>query len=232
MYPNSRCDQRSHSIAVPASKLLCFCTRQTVRLILRGLQAFDIPTTLGDKGKLMIASLAPGRQDRVATVLGWAIFISFFVLFFNIINLPRTPLGQREGMELWHDSLGWIVGVLCWARLYWFVAGPKPPPPAGMPEDTFAFSRSILFVLILVFAVESLIGIFYAWGEGRQVHLFMTYFPQLLGTSEGLRMSTGYPHSALAFYYLMLFALWFAVGIWQNIKYKAGWRRLFPGEQV
>jgi len=180
----------------------------------------------------MIASLIPGRQDRFATVLGWAIFISFFVLFFNIINLPRTPLGQREGMQLWHDSLGWIVGVLAWVRLYWFVAGPKPMPPPGMPEDSFAFSRAILFVLILVFAVESVIGIFYAWGEGRQVHFFAAYFPQLVKTTEELRISTGYPHSALAFYYLMLFALWFAVGIMQNIKYKSGWRRLFPGEQV
>jgi cytochrome b561 len=180
----------------------------------------------------MIASLTPGRQDRVATVLGWAIFISFFVLFFNIINLPRTPLGEREGMQLWHDSLGWVVAALAWSRIYWFVTGPKPLPPPGMPEDSFAFSRAILFTLFLVFAVEGVIGVFYAWGEGRQVHFFATYFPQLVKTSEELRMSTGYPHSALAFYYLMLFALWFAVGIVQNIKYKSGWRRLFPGEQV
>ena len=180
----------------------------------------------------MLALPSPGRQDRIATVLGWAIFISFFVLFFNIINLPRTPLGQREGMQLWHDNLGWIVGILCWARLYWFYKGPKPMPPSGMPEDSFAFSRAILFVLVLVFAVEALIGIFYAWGEGRQVHLLASYFPQLVETSERLRLSTGYPHSALAFYYLMLFTLWFAVGIWQNRKYKSGWRRLFPGEQV
>ena len=68
----------------------------------------------------MSEQLAPGQQDKVATYLGWAIFITFFILFFNIINLPRTPLGQREGMQLWHDSLGWIVGALCWIRLYWF----------------------------------------------------------------------------------------------------------------
>ena len=47
----------------------------------------------------MTTPLTSGRQDRIATVLGWAIFISFFVMFFNIINLPRTPLGQREGMQ-------------------------------------------------------------------------------------------------------------------------------------
>ena len=180
----------------------------------------------------MSEQLVPGNQDKVATLLGWAIFVTFFILFFNIINLPRTPLGEREGMQLWHDSLGWIVGVLCWARLYWFVKGPKPSPPEGMPADSFAFCRAILFILILVFALEFLIGIFYAWGEARQVNFFGAIFPQLVETSEPLRISTGYPHSALAFYYLMLFCLWFAVGIWQNKKYQSGWRRLFPGEKV
>ena len=175
---------------------------------------------------------AAGTQDRVATILGWAIFISFFILFFNIINLPRTPLGQREGMQLWHDSLGWIVGTLCLIRLVWFVKGPKPQPPAGMPEDSFAYSRAILFTLILVFAAEFLIGIFYAWGEGRNVNFFGAVFPQLVETSESLRISTGYPHSALAFYYLMLFSIWLVLGWWQNRKYNSGWRRLFPGEKV
>jgi cytochrome b561 len=176
--------------------------------------------------------LAPGTQDPVATILGWAIFVVFFVLFINILNLPRTPLGEREGMQLWHDSLGWIVGALCIARLYWFAKGPKPTPPQGMPEDSFAYSRAILFMLVLVFALEFLIGIFYAWGEGRNVNFFGAVFPQLVETSEPLRVSTGYPHSALAFYYLMLFTIWIVLGWWQNRRYNVGWRRLFPGEKV
>ena len=180
----------------------------------------------------MTDQLVPGHQDRVATILGWAIFATFFVLFFNIINLPRTPLGQREGMQLWHDSLGLIVGLLCWARVFWFIKGPKPQPPEGLPEDSFAFNRAILFTIIFVFAIEFVIGLFYAWGEGRQINMFGFHFPQLMETTEGLRQSTGYPHSALAFYYLMLFSIWLTLGVWQRIKYKTGWRRLFPGELV
>ena len=116
--------------------------------------------------------------------------------------------------------------------MYWFAAGPKPRPPEGLAEDSFTYSRAILFTLILVFALEFLIGIFYAWGEARQVNFFGGIFPQLAETSEPLRVSTGYTHSALAFYYLMLITVWLVLGWWQNRKYKAGWRRLLPGEQV
>ncbi len=175
---------------------------------------------------------APGTQDRTATLLGWAIFITFFILFFNITTLPRTALDERLPLQVGHDSLGWVVGLLCWYRIYWFIKGPKLRPPEGMPENSFAFSRTILFVIVLVFALEFLLGIFYAWGEGRDLYFFGFVLPQLMDTSENLRRATGYPHSAFAFYYLMLFSIWFALGIWQHVKYKSGWRRLFAGEKV
>ena len=180
----------------------------------------------------MSEQLAPGTQDRVATWLGWAIFIAFFFMFLNIINLPRTPLGERLPLQVGHDSLGWVVGLLCMARLWWWFRGPKPAAPEGMPEDSFSHSRAILFTLILVFAVEFLIGVFYAWGEGRNLYLFGFVMPQLAETKESLRVAMGYPHSALAFFYLMLFTIWLVLGFWQNFRYKVGLRRLFPGEKV
>lgn len=180
----------------------------------------------------MSAALAPGQQDGISTALGWAIFVSFLLLFFNIINLPRAPLDEREPLQLVHDSLGLVVGLLCMIRLYWFAKGPAPEPPVGMPAASFAFSRTILFVLIMTFALEFLLGIFYAWGEGREVMFFGWNPPQIIDTSETLRKSTGYPHSALAFYYLMLMSLWLALGAYQNYRYKVGWRRLFPGRPV
>ena len=29
---------------------------------------------------------APGIQDRTATILGWAIFVAFFIMFFKFLN--------------------------------------------------------------------------------------------------------------------------------------------------
>jgi len=181
----------------------------------------------------MTEQLEPGRQDAFATKLGWAIFITFLLLFITIIMVPRTAIGERGPMQLLHDSLGLILGILALIRLYWFIKGPAPRPPEGMPESSFAFSRAILFTLILVYATEFIIGIPYAWAEhGRELVFFGIKIPAPVHPTENMRLINGYLHSTLSFYFLMLFSIWMAVGIWQNIKYGVGLRRLFPGSQV
>jgi cytochrome b561 len=177
--------------------------------------------------------LAPGFQDRRATLLGWALFICFFALFININILPRTPIDQRGLLRIVHDSLGLIVIIIAILRLHWFIKGPRLVPPPGLPDNSFAINRAIMFALILTFVVTGLLGFFYAWGEhDREIILFGIPVPALLPDGEGLRTSMGYTHSALSFYYLMLFTVWFIVGFYQNFRYKVGLRRLLPGAMV
>ena len=181
----------------------------------------------------MPESLAPGRQDGRATVLGWVMAVTFLALLWNILQLPRTPLDERGLLRAVHDSLGLVVLGLAGFRLYWWFKGPKPEPPAGLPAGSFAFNRALLMALILTFGVTGIIGFFYAWGEsGRQVVLFGLAVPQPFPKGETLRKSAGYLHSALSFYYLMLFGVWLAFGCYQHIRYRAGLLRLLPGSRV
>jgi len=173
-----------------------------------------------------------GRQDRIATWLGWLLFVSFLALFINIVNLPRTPLDQRAPLQMLHDSLGFVVFVLVIGRLVWWFRGPAPSAPDGLPAASFNFNRAILLALLLTFTAEAVIGPFYAWAEGRNVGFFGTYLPVLMQPSESVRIPTGYLHSALGFYYLMLVTIWLCFGAYQHLRYRVGLRRLWPGAAV
>ncbi len=173
-----------------------------------------------------------GRQDRRPALMGWALALVFTILLANIVTLPRTPLDQRETLRLVHDSLGLVLTVLAAVRLWWFARDPAPRPPPGLPPASFAFNRAILVALCLVFAVTGVIGFVYAWGEGREVVLFGIHLPQLVTRSEAVRIPMGYLHSTLAFYYLMLFGIWLAWGVFQHLRYGVGLRRLLPGSRV
>ncbi len=179
-----------------------------------------------------MTDLAPGTQDRRTTQLGWAMVLIFGALFWNIIQMPRTALDQRDFLHALHYTLGFAVLVMALLRLAWWRRAPSPKPPPGLPEASFAFNRAILLALVLTFGVTGLMGFLYAWGDGHQVSLFGVDLPQILSRSEPLRMSMGYMHSALSFYYLMLFTVWIAFGVYQHLRYRVGLLRLLPGSRV
>lgn len=177
-------------------------------------------------------SLPRGRQDSRATGLGWLVAIACVAMVWNSILLPRTALDMRGGLRGIHSTLGLIVVILVSLRLWWWLRGPHPRPPAGLPESSYAFNRAILVALLLTFAVTGLIGFPYAWADGQEISLFGLHLPRLVGTSRELRGSLGYLHSALAFYYLMLFGIWLVFGCYQQVRYKSGMLRLLPGSRV
>jgi len=176
--------------------------------------------------------LVPGQQPRQTIVLGWILAVCFLVLFWNIIQMPRTALDQREFLHAFHYSLGLVVSILAMLRLVWWFTNAPLRPPTGLPESSFAFHRAVLFALLLIFAIEGFIGFAYAWGIGEEVSLFGIPVPALMAKSEPTRMSMGYFHSALGFYYLMLISIWFVYGFYLHFRYRAGLMRLLPGSRV
>lgn len=180
----------------------------------------------------MTLDLPAGVQSRRSTILGWILFLTFAVLFWNIVTMPRTALDQRAFLHAMHYSVGTVVFLLaCWRVVWWF-REPAPVPPEGLPPASFAFNRAILMALLLVFVAEGFIGFAYAWGTGHHVSLFGLPVPALLPKSEPTRMAMGYFHSALGFYYLMLFSIWIAFGLYQHLRYRVGTKRLWPGARV
>lgn len=180
----------------------------------------------------MNPSLPPGTQDRRAAILGWLVVVACAAMIWNSIELPRTALDMRAGLRALHSTLGLVVVVLVAVRLWWWARGPKPRPPAGVPESSFAFNRAIVLALLLSFGVTGIIGFPYAWADGQEITLFGVHLPRLVEPSRELRGMLGYLHSAIAFYYLMLLAIWFAYGFYQQLRYRPGLARLLPGSRV
>jgi cytochrome b561 len=180
----------------------------------------------------MAETRQPGIQPRRETILGWILTLSFAILFWNIITMPRTALDEREFLHTMHYSMGVLVFVLAAIRIKWWFSEPTPLPPEGLPAASFAFNRAILLALLFVYATEGLVGFSYAWGTGHDVSLFGIAVPALLPQSEATRMAMGYFHSALGFYYMMLFSIWMAFGVYQHLKYRVGLMRLLPGARV
>jgi len=112
-------------------------------------------------------------------------------------------------------------------------AGSAPRPPAGLPENSFAFNRALLAAIYLTFAAIGFIGFLFAFGEwDRPVILFGVEIPQLIGEGDAVRKPFGYLHSALGFYYMMLATIWLAYGVFQHLRYRVGLARLLPGIRV
>lgn len=190
-------------------------------------------TTVGTSA--MSEPLAAGRQDSFSTLLGVLIFVVFSYLFYDTIMIPETPLDPPDArliLRAFHYTFGLSVWSLVAIRLYWWWRGPRPSSPPGLPPAAFAFSRAILFALLLTFFVTAIIGAMYAYADGQPVSFYGIHLPAVVPESYSVRVFSGYFHSAFGFYYLGLVALWLLVGVYQHVRYRAGLLRLLPGSRV
>jgi cytochrome b561 len=181
----------------------------------------------------MSAVAQPGHQGRSEAIFGWILAISFLVLTYNIISLPRTALNERDTLRVFHDSFGLIFVLLVGVRLVWMMRKPAPRPPPGLPASSFGFNRALLVAFYVSFVATGFIGLIYGWGEfDREVVFFGLTIASPFGDSDTVRKFFGYFHSALSFYYLALIGVWLLFGLYQHFRYRVGLRRMLPGVAV
>ena len=181
----------------------------------------------------MSVQAAAGRQRRDEAVFGWVLALSFMILLYNIISLPRTALEDRASLRAFHDSFGLVFIMLSIWRLGWMARRQPPAPPAGLPLASFGFNRALLAAMYLSFVLTGVIGLVYGWGEfDREVVLFGLHLPSPFGENDAVRRLFGYLHSALGFYYLALIGVWLVFGVYQHLRYRVGLLRLLPGGRV
>lgn len=96
--------------------------------------------------------------DSVAKFLHWviaAMILGLIVLGWVMNDLPRTdPL--KFSLFQWHKSIGITVLLLSLFRLYWRMAHPVPPPPAGPAWENKASKAVVVLFYILMVGVPLL----------------------------------------------------------------------------
>ena len=180
----------------------------------------------------MSVAPAPGQQDGRATLLGWILFALFVVVFVTSVTLPQTPLESqaRDTMRSLHFGTASLFLLVLLYRLYWWAAGPIPRPPAAMPASAFAFARLVQLALLVTLALMGISGFTYAWANGFATRLAgVVPVPALLPENQALWLVSGYIHSALSFYYLMLFGIALVMAVVHRFRYGVPVRRILPG---
>ena len=69
-------------------------------------------------------------------------------------------------MRALHFGIASLFLLVLLYRLYWWVVGPKPVPPAGMPPSAFSFARLVQLTLLVTLALMGISGFTYAWANG------------------------------------------------------------------
>jgi len=115
-------------------------------------------------------------------------------------------------------------------RLVWWFMNKSPNAPAGVPANAIGLSRTTTLFLYFDMLGLAITGFMNSWAMGYEVSFLGLFtLPILPGTTVAL---SGYGHSIFLFFNNIMILSFILVNLYIAIRYKAGFRRIFPGPQV
>jgi len=169
------------------------------------------------------------NQHKTSTlVLDWC--IAFTYLLHSIVNirLPRSvkTSALREELRGYHYLIGTILLVLALWRLWVFYQQHKFDPPLTALISRWANRLYQLFLVVLV--VSAVLGPFWAWSEGHDLHFAsLINLPTLMQENRLVWMFAGYFHSAFGFTSRMIFLAVLITATYGYLRYGKGLYTLF-----
>ena len=167
-----------------------------------------------------------------SALLAWLVFVSFTVTFLVSVSWPLMNVGDpdRDYRRALHMSLGVITFVCVSLRLLWWLKNPRPRAPRGMTENAYGLSRLTLLFLYIDILGLGITGFINSWAMGYQVSMFGLFtLPVLDGWTVAF---AGYMHSVFLFFNNIMMLLYLLIFVYHALRYKVGFRRMFPGVQV
>lgn len=169
---------------------------------------------------------------KTTIILSSLIVICFLSTFVVSVSWPLMNVGdpERDFRKALHMSMGVIVFILIVLRLIWWSMNESPKPPPGVPANAIGLSRTTTLFLYIDMLGLAVTGFMSSWAKGYEVSFLGLFdLPIIPGTTVAF---SGYGHSIFLFFNNLMMLSFIVVNLYIAIRYKAGFRRIFPGPQV
>lgn len=128
------------------------------------------------------------RYGSLLIGLHWLMLLLVIAVYASIELRVLFPRGSaiREGLKTLHFTLGLVIFLLVWVRLYARLKGPSPaivPPP---PRWQLAIAHTTELAIYLLMISMPLLGWLSLNAEGDPISLFGVPLPQLIGANKQL----------------------------------------------
>jgi cytochrome b561 len=131
---------------------------------------------------------APSRYGSLLMSLHWLMLLLIAAVYASIELRVLYPRGStiREGMKTLHFTLGLVIFLLVWLRLYARLKGPIPHIFPHPPRWQMAIAHTTEYAIYLLMMAMPLLGWLTLSAEGDRISLFGLPLPRLTGANEQL----------------------------------------------
>ncbi|HEX5319115.1 MAG TPA: cytochrome b [Stellaceae bacterium] len=117
---------------------------------------------------------APGRYDPVAQATHWLVAALAIAVATLGLMIPEAPRGSgwRDGILLWHRSIGMTILLAMVLRAVWRLSHPPPPLPDSLRPIEAFLAHATHFLLYVAFLGMPLAGYVNTAAAGHSVSFF------------------------------------------------------------
>ena len=156
-------------------------------------------------------------RQRLTSLTSWLVLILFVIVFFNMMETPRVPTesSERQILRSFHLVVGSLLLVFSFIRVYLWLYFPPQNTHRLLPDPAYTQIHILQFMLYVSFIAQGLSGIFTAWSDG-----LIQFLPGTDSVNHSLWVTSGYLHSAFAFFYLILIFFILLFRIYHLLRYR------------
>jgi cytochrome b561 len=168
----------------------------------------------------------PQKFDGKIRALHWLMFVLFAVIF--VLGVVMVEFKKTEPWTLYglHKSLGLLVFLLVWLRLYLRWQTPAPPRPDYIEPAIYKIAHLVVFVLYTCMIIVPISGYILSNTHGFDVKFFGLPLPKLFPDLKEWEEQTRALHVYLAYSFLAIIGMHISAVVFHHSRGEEILRRM------